>query len=430
MRDATDAPREPTEVELESDDAVSAETPDSVVDGNPDSEEPDWEESERADDLERRAVPAHATEGGEVEKGGDPGASPVSELSERELRPVMSEESQGERPSRNQGKSKLEFAGGARSATRHLKANVSNESDPEAPSRKHAKTRERMRVDGATSPLRQRTASAPSLGRVLQTDVQKSENKISKCVAGEDDECAALLQKQKTALLQTELATVSLEEERQQKISALQKQLAEKVDAEDYAEAATIQAKLASIGRGLWKVRDANLELEEERRIKIAELRKRIAEKVAQEDYAEAAMVETELTILQEAMIPSVPGSKGQGPRCLEDVTDEDDECAVLLQEQKTALLQTELATVSLEEERQQKIAALQKQLAEKVDAEKLIEAAMVKAELAILQEAMITSVPGSKGQGPRCPEDVTQVSGIAQYFLRSEVADPSSIGR
>ena len=85
MRDATDAPREPIEVELESDDAVSAETPDSVVDGNPDSEEPDWEESERADDLERKAVPAHATEGDEVEKRGDPGASPVSESSEREL---------------------------------------------------------------------------------------------------------------------------------------------------------------------------------------------------------------------------------------------------------------------------------------------------------------------------------------------------------
>ena len=49
MMDATDAPREPTEVGLESGDGVLAESPDSAVDGKPDWEGPDWEEAEGKD---------------------------------------------------------------------------------------------------------------------------------------------------------------------------------------------------------------------------------------------------------------------------------------------------------------------------------------------------------------------------------------------
>ena len=143
----------------------------------------------------------------------DPAASPVSKLPGRRLRLVPSEESQGDRPPKKQVKSEAEHADGDAGAKRQLKLHVSNESNPEAPPKKFAKTRQKIGVDDVARPLRRRATSTPPLGRGIQTELQQLESKISKCVDNEDYESAALLQKKKAALLQMELATVSLEEE-------------------------------------------------------------------------------------------------------------------------------------------------------------------------------------------------------------------------
>ena len=57
----------------------------------------------------------------------------------------------------------------------------------------------------------------------------------------------------------------------------------------------------------------ARAEAEEARRVKIADLRKKIAEKAGQEDYVGAATVQAELTNLQQGTIPSVSAPKGKG---------------------------------------------------------------------------------------------------------------------
>ena len=162
---ATDAPREPTEVGLEAGNVMSAEMPNSASNGTPDWEGSDSEESEGTDGLEGKTVPTHAIEGSDAGKeGANDGLEGKTEMSGRRLRPATSDESQGDKPPKKQGKSAVEHADGDIGASRHLKLNASNGSDPEAPPRKIPKMCEKIGVDRVARPLRQRAASAPPFG--------------------------------------------------------------------------------------------------------------------------------------------------------------------------------------------------------------------------------------------------------------------------
>ena len=127
-------------------------------------------------------------------------------------------------------------------------------------------------------------------------------------------------------------------------------------------------------------MRDADCAATEEaRQAKIAELRKQIAEKAAQEDYDGAAVMNAELTRLQEGMMPSVSGSKGQGAG-KEQGADRADAANA----------------------RRGKIAELRSQMADKAAQGDYFGAATIQAELTSVQEAMMPSPSVPKGKGAR----------------------------
>ena len=179
----------------------------------------DLEGTESAEDLEAEAVPAPAAAGSAVEIGEVRSASPVSELPGRRLRPTTSDESQSDLPPRKQSKSGTEPADRDTGATRQLKVNVSNESDLETPPKKLAKRQEEIRV-----------TSAASVRGKSKTDVPQPDKRISKKKAamiatpGANDSLGGPAirteeHEEKMAPsvvrgLETELATVGLEEER------------------------------------------------------------------------------------------------------------------------------------------------------------------------------------------------------------------------
>ena len=192
----------------------------------------DLEGPQAAEDLEAEAVPAPAAAGSAAEIGDVPGASPVSELPGRRLRKTTSDESQSDRPPRKQSKSGREPAEPShRGATRQLKVNVSNESDLETPPKKLAKRQEQIRVAGVARPFRRRTTSAASVRGKSKTDAPQLDNRISK---------------KKAAMLATPGANDSLGGPAIKTLEHEEK-MAPRIPCQEYAEAAGLQTELATV---------------------------------------------------------------------------------------------------------------------------------------------------------------------------------------